>query len=48
MMGTPLVFFCVSAWNNVLGIGSREDYFFLVRSETTHNRRQEPIKAVTR
>lgn len=48
MMGTPLVFFSVSVWDNVLGIGLREDYFFLVRSETTHSRRQEPIKAVTR
>ena len=48
MLGTPLVFFCVTVWDNVLGIGLREDYFFLVRRETTQSRRQEPIKAVTR
>ena len=48
MMGTPLVFLSVTVWDNGLGIGLREDYFFLVRRETTHSRRQEPIKAVTR
>lgn len=48
LMGTPLVFLSVTVWDNVLGIGLREDYFFLVRRETAHSRRQEPIKAVTR